>query len=68
MTPNTQGRRLIALLKRRAMTYLEMNLLGISISPHKRVLECLKPHETLVKGKRGEWTTRRVVSATRWTA
>ena len=48
----TQGRQLIAALKRRPMTYLEMNLLGISVAPHMRVLESLLPTETLVKGKR----------------
>lgn len=65
----TQGRRLIAALKRKAMTYLEMNLLAVSVSPHKRIAESLGPHERLVKGrdKQGR-TTWRVVSATRWTA
>jgi hypothetical protein len=66
--PEPQGRRLIALLKRRAHSYLEMNLLGISVSPHRRVVECLAPHEKLVKGKRDGRTVWRVVSATRWTA
>lgn len=69
----TQGRQLIQALKQKPRTYLEMNLLGISTSPHKRVLEALKPDEVLVKGKRylGEGrylTTWRVVGATRWTA
>ena len=59
----TQGRRLIALLKRRAMTYLEMNMLGLSVSPHKRILESLGPDERLVKGRdksgRTTWSVRR---------
>ena len=65
----TQGRRLIALLKRRAHTYLEMNLTGISVSPHKRIVETLRDSEQLVKGrdKQGR-TTWRVVSATGWSA
>lgn len=65
----TQGRKLIALLKRRAMTYLAMNLTGISVSPHKRIVEALRDSEQLVKGrdKKGR-TTWRVVSATRWSA
>lgn len=64
----TQGRRLIALLKRRAHTYLEMNLLGISVSPQKRVAECLRDDEVIVKGRRDGRTTWRVVGATRWSA
>ena len=46
----TQGRRLIAALKRKAHTYLEMNLLCISISPHRRIAECLRD---------GQWGRRR---------
>lgn len=64
----TQGRKLIAALKRRQMTYREMLQACESCSPWRRIAECLKPDEQLVKGKRGEWTTWRVVSATRWTA
>lgn len=64
----TQGRKLISALKRRAHTYLEMNLLGISVSPQKRVAECLRDDEQIVKGKRDGRTTWRVVGATRWTA
>lgn len=63
-----QGRRLIAMLKRKSMTYGDMQALGISTSPQKRVVECLKPSEQIVNGKRGRWVTWRVVSATRWTA
>ena len=63
MKHTDQGRQIIARLKRRAMTYLEMNMLGISVSPHKRVAEQLLPGETLVKGrdKQGR-TTWRVVA------
>ena len=62
---STQGRRLIQALKRRAYTYLEMNLLGISVSPQKRIAECLRDDEQLVKGRRDGLTTWRVVGATR---
>lgn len=64
-----QGRRLIALLKRKPMTYMQMLSLGISTSPWKRVCECLAPHELLVKATNAQglvvW---RVRSATKWTA
>ncbi|MFN7610237.1 MAG: hypothetical protein ACK5QX_04775 [bacterium] len=46
-----QGRRLIAQLKRRGMTTLEMLQLGISVCPWKRVREQLKADEMLVKSK-----------------
>ena len=59
----TQGRRLIELLKRRPMTYLEMHLTGISTSPQKRVVECLREDEFIVKLKRPDglvcWRVRR---------
>lgn len=64
----TQGRRLIALLKRRAMTYGDMQATGISTSPQKRVAECLADSEQLIKAVNGAGlVTWRVVSATRWT-
>jgi hypothetical protein len=47
----TQGRRLIALLKRRRYTGLELNLLAISVSWWRRVDECLQPGEVLLKAK-----------------
>ena len=69
----TQGRELISLLKRRQYTYMEMLMLGISVSPWKRVVEALKDDEAVSKGKK--WiggkeyaTTWRVVKATRYTA
>ena len=37
----TQGRRLIAALKKKPHTYLEMQMLCISTSPQKRVRESL---------------------------
>ena len=46
-----QGRRLIAFLKRRPMTYLQMQQLGISTSPQKRVVECLLEGESIRKTK-----------------
>ena len=65
----TQGRAIIAILKRRAMTYGDMQALGISTSPQKRVAETLLPTEQLIKAKNGAGlVTWRVVSATRWTA
>lgn len=55
----TQGRKLIALLKKRGMTTLEMQLECISTCPWKRVSEHLLPHEELIKTKRypdnGRW-------------
>ena len=65
---DTQGRRLVELLKRKACTYREMLQASESCSPWRRIDESLKPDEQIVKGKRGDWVTWRVVSATRWTA
>lgn len=64
----TQGRRLIAMLKKRGMTTLEMLQTGISVAPWKRIAECLAPHEQLVKRKVGKHNVYRVVKATSWTA
>jgi hypothetical protein len=47
----TQGRRLIDALKRRPFTYLEMQMLGISTSPQKRVAESLYADELIIKTK-----------------
>lgn len=49
MVKTPQGRRLINILKKRRMTYLEMLLLGISVCPWKRIREQLVEGETLVK-------------------
>ena len=45
----TQGRRLIALLKRKPMTYMQMLSTGISTAPWKRVVETIGPKEELIK-------------------
>lgn len=47
----TQGRKLIEHLKRRPMTYGEMQMLGISTSPQKRVIESLYRNERVIKTK-----------------
>lgn len=67
-TKQTQGRKIIAALKRKPHTYMEMLAYGWSISPWKRAVEGLAEHEAIVKGKRDGLTTWRVISATRWTA
>lgn len=65
----TQGRRLIAALKKKPHTYMEMLRIGVSTSPWKRVQECLRESEALVKTIGDDGLTRwRVISATRWTA
>jgi hypothetical protein len=61
----TQGRRLIEALKTRRMTYLEMNLLGISVSPHKRIMESLRPDEVLQKARIDGKTYWKVIPAYR---
>jgi hypothetical protein len=65
----SQGRRLIALLKRRSYTSMQLLQTGISTCWWKRVAECLADHETLfsVKGRDG-LLRYRVVAATAWTA
>jgi hypothetical protein len=52
MTHITQGRRLIAALKTKWHTYGDMQRLGISTSPQKRVMECLAHDERILKAKR----------------
>ena len=65
----TQGRLLIAALKRKPHTYMEMLRHGVSISPWKRISESLRPDEQISKGKNPKGlTTWRVVKATSWTA
>ena len=62
----TQGRVLIAALRRRAHTYRDMLAHGVSMSPWKRIAECLGADERLVKGtNRQGLTTWRVVKAAR---
>lgn len=47
----TQGQQLLQACRRKAMTYLDLQLLGVSTSPHKRIEEAarryLKPGERL---------------------
>ena len=57
----SQGRRLVALLKNRYMTYGEMLRTGISVCPWKRVKESLAPDEELVKKDRSGLTAWHVV-------
>ena len=65
----TQGRLLIAALKRKPHTYMDMLDHKVSISPWKRIAECLGDSEQLVKATNKQGlTTWRVVSATKWTA
>jgi hypothetical protein len=65
----TQGRLLIAALKRKPHTYMDMLRHGISVSPWKRIAESLGPTEALVKEKnRRGLTTWRVIAAKKWTA
>lgn len=53
----TQGRLLIERLKRKPHTYLGMLAYGLSTSPWRRVVECLREGETLVKGRDGKGRT-----------
>ena len=57
----TQGRRIIAHLKHRPMTYGEMQRLGISTSPQKRVVESLAEDERIIKSRVGGLVRWRVV-------
>ena len=63
----TQGRILIGLLKRRAYTYLEMLMLGVSTCPWKRIREQLSGDEQLIKQKdakgRTTWRVTKAVQA-----
>ena len=60
----TQGRILIAELKQRPMTYAQMLRFGQGNSPWKRVAECLREDEKLIKGKHASgcvtWAVRTV--------
>lgn len=55
----TQAQRLIAAIRRRPMTYMELQDLHVSTSPHKRISEAghkfLRPGEQIVRktGKDG---------------
>lgn len=47
----TQGRFLVAKLKAKPHTYMQMLVYGVSVCPWKRVQESLKPGERLKKGR-----------------
>jgi hypothetical protein len=65
----TQGRVLIAELRRKAHTYRDMLSHGVSMSPWKRIAECLRADERLIKGTNtAGLTTWRVVKARSWVA
>lgn len=53
----TQGRRLIALLKRRSMTTMDLLDTRISVSPWKRIAESLAANEQLRKTKNRQGLT-----------
>lgn len=53
MKKQPQGRRLIALLKSRAMTSMQLQMTGISTCWWKRVAESLRPGERLISGYAG---------------
>lgn len=62
--PKTQAERLFVHLRRRAHTYGEMEALGISTCPWRRILSSahlLRPGESLVKGSKDGLVTYRVV-------
>ncbi len=58
----TQGRLLIERLKAKPYTYGDMLALRVSTSPWRRVRECLRDDERLVKGEKKGLTTWRVES------
>ena len=65
----TQGRLVIAALKRKPHTYADMLALRVGLSPWKRASECLHDHEQIIRAKGKDGLVRwRVVAATRWTA
>lgn len=60
----TQGRLLIERLKKKPHTYMDMLMVGISVSPWKRICESLRYGEQLVKMKNARGlTTWRVIKA-----
>ena len=74
----TQGEQLAEALKLRPHTYLEMNALAISVSPHKRLLEWAErnPEWRIVKARRylGDgkyattWAVKRIERSVIWPA
>ena len=63
----TQGDILAAILKQGPTTYLEMNLAGVSVAPHMRIIEYCRKHPEweIAKGQRDGNTTWRLVRAER---
>lgn len=62
----TQGQRILAALRRKPHTYMQMQMLGISTSPQKRLAESLhylKEGERIVRRVNGrglvEWSVQR---------
>lgn len=59
MNKQTQGRKLIELLKKRGMTTIELQQAGLSTCPWKRIKEQLTLREKLLKTKKypinGRW-------------
>lgn len=51
-TPKRQGDKLVEILKKRGLTTLEMNQLGISVCPWKRVKEAMPAGWKLDKSER----------------
>ncbi len=51
MKIKSQGRILIQRLKARPLTYREMQDMHVSTSPHKRVMECLREDEQILRVK-----------------
>jgi len=70
----TQCEQLLKAIRRKPMTYGDLQALRISTAPHKRLAEgahlYLKPHERLHREKRkyDGLVVFRIVRATRWTA
>lgn len=64
MEHKRQGDKLVSVLKKRGMTTLEMQMLGISTCPWKRVRECLPfGYKLDTSGRRGRFVVYRVVKA-----
>lgn len=63
----TQARLLIAELKKKPHTYMQMLRHGVSTSPWRRVTEGLRPDERLIRAKNAKGlTTWRVVAVKGW--
>ena len=71
MSKQAQGRQAIEELKKRPYTYAQMQRMGLGTCVWKRVAECLREDEKLIKGKHASgcvtWAVR-TVRPTKWTA